>query len=83
MRKYQEEIYSAIINKGDWAGSNVVVTTKDNVTNVYFYGSLIGVVDHNKKTVKYDNCGYNNACTTARINAVKMAAENYYGYGEE
>lgn len=79
MRAYQSNIFTAVINQGDWAGSNTIVETKSDVTKVSFYGNLIAVVNHKKKTAKYDNCGYNNACTSARINAVKEAVE-YLGY---
>ncbi len=75
MRPYQENIYSAVIGKKDWSGSNVVINTANNITNVYFYGNLIAVVNHTEKTARYNNCGYNNACTTSRINAVKMACK--------
>ena len=78
-RSYQESIYNAVINKKNWGGSNVVVLTEDNITKVYFYGNKIAVVNHTTKTATYDNCGYNNACTTARINAVKAAC-NKLGY---
>ncbi len=73
LRAYQREICQAVFNKRDYAGSNVVINTKNNVTRVYFYGNEIAVVNHKTKTAKYDNHGFNNACTTARINAVKMA----------
>ena len=60
-RKYQEEIYSAVINKRDWMGSNVNVETNNGITDVF------------------DNGGYTNAATTARINAVKEACD-HLGY---
>ena len=75
LRDYQKQICQAVYGKSNYAGSNVVVRTEDNVTKVYFYGNRIAVVNHNTKTAEYDNCGYNNACTTARINAVKLACE--------
>lgn len=75
LRDYQKQICQAVFNKRDWAGSNVVVKTTDGFTSVYFYGNKIAEVNHTAKTATYDNCGYNNACTTARINAVKMACE--------
>ena len=75
LRSYQQSIYNAVINKKNWGGSNVVVCTEDNITKVYFYGNRIAVVNHTTKTATYDNCGYNNACTNARINAVKAACE--------
>ena len=74
-RSYQQSIYDAVINKKNWGGSNVVVLTEDNITKVYFYGNKIAVVNHTTKTATYDNCGYNNACTNARINAVKAACD--------
>jgi hypothetical protein len=75
MRKHQEEIYSAIKNNRDWAGSNVVISTKNRITSVYFYGHKIAVINHIEKTATFDNCGYNKACTTARLNAIKMACD--------
>ena len=74
-RSYQQSIYDAVINKKNWGGSNVVVLTEDNITKVYFYGNRIAVVNHTTKTATYDNCGYDNACTNARINAVKAACD--------
>lgn len=74
-RSYQQSIYNAVISKKNWGGSNVVVLTEDNITKVYFYGNKIAVVNHTTKTATYDNCGYNNACTNARINAVKAACD--------
>ena len=79
MRKYQEEIYSAVINKRDWMGSNVEVVTKNNVTKVKYYFTTIAVVNHETKSAKFNNGGYTNAATTARINAVKEACD-HLGY---
>ena len=80
MRDYQREICHAVINRKDWGGSNVVVVNTENgITKVWFYGSLIGVINHGTKTYKCDNCGFTNAATTARINAIKMAC-NELGY---
>lgn len=79
MRDYQVNICQAIVNKRNWGGSNVVVRTENLITKVWFYGNLIGVVNHKEKTFRCNNCGYNNACTTARINAIKDAG-NELGY---
>ena len=75
LRSYQKSIYDAVFNKKNWAGSNVVVRTEDNITKVYFYGNRIAVVDHNARMAVFNNCGYNNACTNARINAVRLACD--------
>jgi hypothetical protein len=79
MRQYQEEIISALYNKKDWMGQNTSVTTKNGVTEVVFYRTKIAVVNHNAKSAKFNNGGYTNAATTARINAVKEAC-NHLGY---
>lgn len=79
MRGYQEDIINAIYSKKAWSGSNVVVRTENNVTEVFFHGNRIAVINHGTKSATFDNCGYNNAATTARINACKMYCENY-GY---
>ena len=73
MRTYQVSIRQAIIKKTNYCGSNVVIRTYNSVTKVWFYNNLIGEVSHKNKTFKCDNCGFNNACTTARINAIKDA----------
>ena len=79
MRAYQEDIINAIYSKKAWGGSNVVVRTENNVTEVFFYGNRIAVINHNTKSATFNNCGYNNAATTARINACKMYCDDY-GY---
>ena len=81
MRDYQERIYEAIASRKTWGGSNVVVITEDNITNVFYYGNKIARVDHTNKSATFDNCGYRNASTTARINAVKEFCNDYnYNY---
>jgi len=76
MRDYQNKIIDAVRSKKNWGGSNVVVLTDQNITRVAYYGNVIGVIDHNNKTCKLDNCGYSNASTTARINAIKTAVDD-------
>jgi len=77
MRSYQEEIINALINKKDWMGSNTNVETKNGVTEVTFYRTKIAVVNHGTKTATFDNGGWKNAATTARINAVKEFCNNH------
>jgi hypothetical protein len=79
-RKYQQEIYDALVKKAKaCGGSNSVVKTNDSVSEVYYYGNKIAVVRHDTKCATFNNCGFNNASTTARINAVKEFC-NDYGY---
>jgi recombinational DNA repair protein RecT len=79
MRDYQERIYDALVTKKTWGGSNVVVRFENGVSKVTYYWTTIAVVDHKTKTAKLDNGGFENAATTARINAVKEFCKNY-GY---
>lgn len=71
MRKYQEEMYNALVSRKNYYGSNVVIGHGERFTEVFYYGNKIAVIDHADKTATLDNCGFNNASTTARINAVK------------
>jgi hypothetical protein len=81
MRKNQEKIYSAIASRRNWMGENTSVTTDSGITKVVYYWTTIAVIDHNKKTAKIDNGGYNTVSTTSRINAVKMFCDdNHYTY---
>ena len=80
MRKCQEEIYNALVSKKKaWGANNSVMKTDKNITEVFYYGNKIAVVNHETKCATFDNCGYNNASTTARINVVKEFC-NDYGY---
>lgn len=75
MRDYQERICDAVTRKTNWGGSNVVVDTDNNVTKVWYYGNQIAIVNHCNKSATFDNCGFTNAATTSRINAVKEACK--------
>lgn len=80
MRQYQEDIYNALVNKSDWYGNKTCVeTSRSGISEIHYCSSKIGVVNHMEKTAKLDNCGYTNASTTARINAIKEFC-NDYGY---
>ena len=77
MRVYQNNIYNAVAAKGSWADKNTIVSTMNNVTEVFYYNSKIAIVDHSKRCATFDYCDYNTASTTARINAVKKFCEDY------
>ena len=76
MRVYQNDIYNAVAAKGNWNDRNTIVSTMNNVTEVFYYNSKIAVVDHSKKCATFDYCGYHTASTTSRINAVKKFCED-------
>ena len=78
MRGYQEDIYNALVKKGNWFGNKTsVVTSCGGVSEVYYCMNKIAAVDHHNKIAKVDNCGFTNAATTARINAVKEFCSDY------
>lgn len=76
MRSYQTEIINAITNRKDWMGSNTSVTTDNGITEVTFYWTKIAVINHGTKTATFNNGGWTNAATTARINAIKEFCKN-------
>ena len=41
-RKYQEDIYVAVLDKRDFMGGNVIITTTNNVTEVVKAANKIG-----------------------------------------
>lgn len=75
MREYQQQIVNAVVSKTNWQGQNTLVETENNITHVIFYGYTIGVINHEKKCAKLDYCGHHTACTTARLNAIKLACD--------
>ena len=78
MRQFQEDIYNALRKKSNWFGNKTCVATScGGVTEVYYCMNKIAVVDHHKKTAKIDNCGFTNAATTARLNAVREFCNDY------
>lgn len=78
MRQYQEDIYNALVKKGNWFGNKTgVATSCGGVSEVYYCMNKIAVVDHHKKSAKLDNCGFTNASTTARLNAVRDFCKDY------
>ena len=78
MRVYQENIYSALISKRNWCGNNTQVINKGNgVTEIIYYWSKIGEIDHNKRTAILDHCGYHTVSTSSRLKAIREFCNNY------
>ena len=81
MNVCQGNICNAVVKKQDWIGNNTSVTTINGVTKVVYYRTEIAKVNHETKSATFDNGGYTNASTTARINAVKNACKKLgYNY---
>ena len=72
MRKIEQAMNRAIVNKNDWANSNTQVNynSNTNCSSIYLHGHLIATVDHNLKAVKLSSCGYTTVTTKSRLNAI-------------
>ena len=79
MKKYQKEIYSAIMNRNNWFGNNTGVTTSDGVTTIMYYNTTIGKINHRNKTAEFTCGGWDTLTTRMRIYAAEEAC-NRLGY---
>ena len=72
MRKIEQAMNRAIVNKNDWANSNTQVNynSSTNCSSIYLHGHLICTFDHNTQAVKLNSCGYQTNTTKSRLNAI-------------
>ena len=72
MRKIEQQMNRAIVNKNDWANSNTKVNYNSNTdcSSVYLHGNQIATVDHNTNAVKLSSCGWQSVTTKSRLNAI-------------
>ena len=72
MRKIEQAMNRAIVNKNDWANSNTQVNynSNTNCSSIYLHGHQIATFDHNLKAVKLSSCGYTTVTTKSRLNAI-------------
>ena len=72
MRKIEQQMNSAIVNKNDWSNSNTKVNYNSNTdcSSVYLHGNQIATVDHNTNAVKLSSCGWQSVTTKSRLNAI-------------
>ena len=72
MRKIEQQMNRAIVNKNDWANSNTQVNynSNTNCSSIYLHGHLICTFDHNTQAVKLNSCGYQTNTTKSRLNAI-------------
>ena len=64
MRKIEQQMNRAIVNKNDWTNSNT------DCSSVYLHGNQIATVDHNTNAVKLSSCGWQSVTTKSRLNAI-------------
>ena len=72
MRKIEQQMNRAIVNKNDWTNSNTQVNYNSNTdcSQVYLHGNHIATVDHNTNAVKLSSCGWHSVTTKSRLNAI-------------
>ena len=72
MRKIEQQMNRALVNKNNWAGSNTTVRYNDSTdcSSVYLHGHQIATLDHNNQALKLSSCGYQTVTTKSRLNAI-------------
>ena len=72
MRKIEQQMNRAIVNKNDWSNSNTFVEYNEstNCSTVVLHRTAIAVYDHNTQALKLNTGGYTTNTTKSRLNAV-------------
>ena len=72
MRKIEQQMNRAIVNKNDWSNSNTFVeyNSNTNCSTVVLHRTAIAVYDHNNEALKLNSGGYTTNTTKSRLNAI-------------
>ena len=72
MRKIEQQMNRAVVNKNDWSNSNTVVdyNSNTNCSTVVLHRTAIAVYDHNTQALKLNSGGYTTVTTKSRLNAI-------------
>ena len=72
MRKIEQQMNRALVNRKNWAGSNTSVSYNENTdcSSVYLHGHQIATLDHKNQALKLSSCGYQTVTTKSRLNAI-------------
>ena len=72
MRKIEQQMNRALVNRKNWAGSNTTVSYNENTdcSSVYLHGHQIATLDHKNQALKLSSCGYQTVTTKSRLNAI-------------
>ena len=72
MRKIEQQMNRAVVNKNDWSNSNTVVdyNSNTNCSTVVLHRTAIAVYDHNTQALKLNSGGYTTNTTKSRLNAI-------------
>ena len=72
MRKIEQQMNRAIVNKNDWSNSNTNVdyNSNTNCSTVVLHRTAIATYDHNTQALKLNSGGYTSNTTKSRLNAI-------------
>ena len=72
MRKIEQQMNRAIVNRNNWSNSNTSVNYNSNTdcSAIYLHGHQIATVDHKNEALKLSSCGYQTVTTKSRLNAI-------------
>ena len=72
MRKIEQQMNRAVVNKNDWSNSNTVVdyNSNTNCSTVVLHRTAIAVFDHNTNALKLNTGGWHSNTTKSRLNAI-------------
>ena len=72
MRKIEEQMNRAVVNKNNWSNSNTFVEYNEstNCSTVVLHRTAIAVYDHNTNALKLNSGGYTTNTTKSRLNAI-------------
>ena len=72
MRKIEQQMNRAIVNKNDWSNSNTKVdyNSNTNCSTVVLHRTAIAVYDHNTQALKLNTGGWHSNTTKSRLNAI-------------
>ena len=72
MRKIEQQMNRAIVNKNDWSNSNTFVdyNSNTNCSTVVLHRTAIATYDHNTQALKLNSGGYTSNTTKSRLNAI-------------
>jgi len=72
MRKIEQQMNRAVVNKINWSNSNTFVdyNSNTNCSTVVLHRTAIAVYDHNTQALKLNTGGWYSNTTKSRLNAI-------------
>ena len=72
MRKIEQQMNRAIVNRNNWSNSNTFVeyNSNTNCSTIVLHRTAIAVYDHNTQALKLNTGGWQTVTTKSRLNAI-------------